>query len=185
MNIYSIYKVTNKINNKIYIGFDSQWPKRMISHFYKFRSNKAKHSALHLAIKKYGWDNFKWEVIYQSKEKDHTLKEMEPLFIKEFQSFKNGYNLTEGGEGTFGKKQSEKNKSLQSQTISERNKKSKWYNDGKNNKFCSFHPGNEWTLGRINQRPTTKGCKWYNNGHTQVLTKNPPKDWKQGMLPKK
>ena len=33
---------------------------------------------------------------------------MEPFFIKEFQSFKNGYNLTEGGEGTFGKKQSEK-----------------------------------------------------------------------------
>jgi len=32
MNIYSIYKATNKITGKIYIGFDSNWPKRKKRH---------------------------------------------------------------------------------------------------------------------------------------------------------
>ena len=33
-----------------------------------------------------------------------------------------------------------------------------------------------------NQKPTTKGYKWYNNGIEQKLTKNPPLNWTLGMI---
>ena len=100
-SIYSIYKVTNTINGKVYIGFDSNWPKRKSVHKSLSKNPTQK---FHKALKKHGWDNFTWEIIYQSKNKEHCLNVMEPHFITENNSFKNGYNMTLGGEGTFGKK---------------------------------------------------------------------------------
>jgi group I intron endonuclease len=181
MIIYSIYKVVNRINGKIYIGFDSDWPNRLIYHYYNSRS-KSKNYYIYRAIRKYGWENFSFDLIYQSKDREYALKIMEPFFIKEYNSFENGYNMTSGGEGTFGKKQSLENKTKQSRLISERNKKSNWYNNGKQNTFSIEHPGNGWSLGRLNQKPTTKGYKWFNNGKEQLLTNNPPNGWSLGML---
>lgn len=99
--IYSIYKVTNKVNGKIYIGFDSNWPKRKYSHksysktdnyFYKFYN----------AIRKYGWETFEWEVICQSLDGEYLLSILEPYFIEYYDSYRNGYNITKGGEGRLG-----------------------------------------------------------------------------------
>jgi len=101
MDIYSIYKVTNKINGKVYIGFDSKWPNRKNEHM---RQTKYLGRAFNNALKKYGFDSFDWEVIYQSKDREHTLNIMEPFFIQEYNSFGSGYNMTKGGEGTFGYK---------------------------------------------------------------------------------
>jgi group I intron endonuclease len=105
MSIYSIYKATNKINGKSYIGFDSAWPNRMNNHKHNASNKKHFKYALYNAIRKYGWDNFEWEVVYQSKDRDYILKEMETHFIKEYNTFgNNGYNMTMGGEGAFGYK---------------------------------------------------------------------------------
>lgn len=101
MQIYSIYKVTNKTNGKCYIGFDSNWPNRQYQHKSKAKKGKSNY-LLYLAINKYGWDNFEWTIIYQSTELEHTLKIMEPYFIMEYNSFQNGYNMTKGGDGTPG-----------------------------------------------------------------------------------
>lgn len=61
-------------------------------------------SIFHKAMKKYGIENFDWEILYQSMERDHTLKTMEPYFIQEQNSFiPNGYNMTRGGDGVFGR----------------------------------------------------------------------------------
>ncbi len=98
MNIYSIYKSTNKINGKSYVGFDSDWPKRYNDHKRRYIKGNTK---FYKAIKKYGWDNFEWQILYQSLEKDHCLLIMEYYFIKEYDSFKNRYNMTLGGEGTL------------------------------------------------------------------------------------
>jgi group I intron endonuclease len=103
MDIYSIYKATNKINGKVYIGFDSNWPKRQKDHKKDHKKIKGNHK-FYNAIKKYGWNNFEWSIIYQSKDAEHTLKSMEPFFIKEFNSYVVGYNSTLGGEGTLGLK---------------------------------------------------------------------------------
>ena len=108
MPIYSIYKVTNKINHKVYIGFDSNWPSRKQKHFWNCDNDTNKqHYKFYRAIKKYGKNNFEWEVIYQSLDGSHCKNIMESFFIKEYNSFIgwdncNGYNMTTGGDGTLG-----------------------------------------------------------------------------------
>jgi group I intron endonuclease len=98
MNIYSIYKATNKHNGKIYIGMDSNWPKRYIEHHNEIKRSKTK---FHNAIRKYGRDGFDWCLIYQSHDYEH-IKNIECFFIEEYDTFKHGYNMTLGGEGTKG-----------------------------------------------------------------------------------
>ena len=116
MIIYSIYRVVNKINGKIYIGFDCAWPKRQRIHKCNYSKKNFK---FYNAIKKHGWDSFLWEVIYQSKDRNHTLKVMENYFIEQYDSFTNGYNSTLGGEGVFGvrRKQSEDEKNKRKITM--------------------------------------------------------------------
>jgi group I intron endonuclease len=115
-SIYSIYKATNTINGKVYIGFDSSWPKRLKKH--KIDS-KFKNYKFHRAIRKHGWDNFKWEVIYQSYDYEHCLKTMESHFITEYDSFTKGYNSTLGGEGTLGHKKTISEESKKKMSISQ------------------------------------------------------------------
>lgn len=109
MKTYTIYRARNLVNDKVYIGFTANWPQRINGHNYDRRYGNADNKAFYNAIKKYGWDNFVWEAIYQSHNEEHTLSIMEPYFINEQRSwvgFKdcNGYNVTKGGEGTSGYK---------------------------------------------------------------------------------
>jgi group I intron endonuclease len=102
MNIYTIYKATNIINDKVYIGFTSYTTEeRTAAHLNNSKRIKNK---FYNAIKKYGWTNFKWETIYQSLDYEHTLGVMENHFIVEHNSFKHGYNSTLGGDGVVGRK---------------------------------------------------------------------------------
>jgi group I intron endonuclease len=96
----TIYKSTNKVNGKSYIGFDSSWPNRKKRH--KVNASSGKEGKFYEAIRKYGWKSFEWEILYQSEDKEHTLNIMEPQYIKEYDTFNCGYNMTEGGEGCFG-----------------------------------------------------------------------------------
>lgn len=110
METYTIYRATNKINQKIYIGFTAHWPHRINGHNYDRRYGNTD-KAFYNAIKKYGWDAFEWDALYQSQDFEHTLKVMEPHFINEYRSWVgfedcNGYNITRGGEGTTGWKRS-------------------------------------------------------------------------------
>lgn len=187
MIIYTIYKVVNKINGKVYIGFDSNWPNRQRQHIYnsnckstKYR--KHKNFKIYHAFRKYGVDNFEWQIVYQSQDRLHTL-EMEQFFIKDHDSFKCGYNMTYGGEGSIGKTQSEVNKKKQSELRTKMNLCSRWYNNGKKNSFSVSHPGDGWIEGRLNQKPSTNGRKWFNNGHMNKLCIESPGDgWCVGML---
>ena len=107
MGIYSsIYKCTNILTGESYVGYDSNWPSRKTKHLYDFLNENSKNYDCHFyrALRKYGIENFVWEVLYQSWDKEHCLNEMEIFFIQEYNSFSNGYNMTKGGEGTLGKK---------------------------------------------------------------------------------
>ena len=94
-----IYKVTNKINQKIYIGQTSNTlGERKKQHIQSaFNSRRPTKNYFHKAIKKYGIDNFQWEILEDNiLEKD--LNKREKYWIKYYNSYLNGYNLTEGGD---------------------------------------------------------------------------------------
>lgn len=94
-----IYKIENLINGKIYIG-------QSVDIQYRFRNHKSESfnpksnaydTAIHRAIRKYGVDNFSFDVIEECDQ--DKLLEREIYWINYYQSFGNGYNLTSGGEG--------------------------------------------------------------------------------------
>lgn len=108
MIIYSIYKLVNQQTGKCYIGYTQDILRRMDDHK---TSSVKKRNKLYNAVRKYGWDSFVCELLYQSLDGNHCLNVMEPHFIREFDTFNNGYNSTLGGEGSTGpKKQSSKRK---------------------------------------------------------------------------
>lgn len=101
-DIYYIYKITNLINKKIYIGFTSKSiEERFKEHKRQALSNYKKKYPLHKAMLKYGIENFSIEIVDTSDNYDYCLKELEPYYIKLFESTnKNiGYNIGTGGEG--------------------------------------------------------------------------------------
>lgn len=84
-----IYKTTNLINNKIYVGKDRL-----------HRDNYYGSGVIiRRAILKYGKENFKKEILEEC-EFEKELNEKEKFWIKELNSIvPNGYNITPGGEG--------------------------------------------------------------------------------------
>lgn len=98
-----IYKITNKINNKIYIGQSIDIERRWRAHKTEpFNINSDNYNTVfYKAIRKYGIDNFTFEVIEEcSKDK---LNEREEYWINYYNSYvnaeeSNGYNMTLGGD---------------------------------------------------------------------------------------
>lgn len=101
-----IYKVTNLVNGKIYIGQTKQdFYKRKRYHLFCLRNGCQ--FVFYRAMRKYGLDNFEWEIIDEAhNEKDIIQKEI--YWIDFYKSYiyaenSNGYNMTIGGEGTKGR----------------------------------------------------------------------------------
>lgn len=95
-----IYKITNTINNKVYIGCTvTSLEKRYYEHLYRCFKSDYK-SKLYNAIKKYGEENFIIELIEECNV--NCIYETEKKYIEQYDSFKNGLNSTIGGEGCLG-----------------------------------------------------------------------------------
>ena len=94
-----IYKVTNSINGKVYIGQTCQTiQKRWKQHVYQALAPVEYYkSLLHRAIKKYGEDAFTVEEL--EKCNNYKLDEREIFWINYYDSYNNGYNITSGGSG--------------------------------------------------------------------------------------
>ncbi len=86
-----IYKVTNKVNGKSYIGQTRNTVEFRWRQHYKAKDNKY----FHRAIQKYGKENF--EVITLEKCDVEKLNDREIFYISKYDTFNNGYNLTKGG----------------------------------------------------------------------------------------
>lgn len=88
-----IYKITNKLNGKVYIGqsvdIDTRWRQHI---------NAKDNFAIHRAIQKYGKENFKFEVLLECPVDMLNVWERDMIALYDCIS-PNGYNLTEGGEG--------------------------------------------------------------------------------------
>ena len=93
-----IYKITNDINNKVYIGKTvKSIEKRWKEHCIDSKKTILEKRPLYSAIKKYGIEHFHIEQIEECNE--NNLSDREIYWIEQYGSFKNGYNATLGGEG--------------------------------------------------------------------------------------
>lgn len=95
-----IYKITNLINNKVYIGKTERTVnKRWKEHVKNAKTDKYQNIILYRAMRKYGIDNFKVEAIDEVSNFE-DLDEREIYWINYYQSCgEKGYNATGGGEG--------------------------------------------------------------------------------------
>lgn len=80
---------------KKYIGQTLFETKRKAYHLCKSKDGNTK---FYRAVRKYGWDNFIYGIIDEFNKQ--ILDEMEIFYIKNYNSFRNGYNSTLGGDGT-------------------------------------------------------------------------------------
>lgn len=88
-----IYQITNLINGKIYIGQTNNITKRWSNH----KCGNSPDMAIAKAIKKYGADNFSFEILYRNISIDQ-IDELEIKIIAEKNSrVPNGYNVALGG----------------------------------------------------------------------------------------
>lgn len=92
-----VYRATNKINHKTYIGKSVNFEDRKYSHIYKAKKGLKK-SRFACAILHYGASNFDWEILVSNVSNEEALKKE----IEFIELYKPEYNLTKGGEGTSG-----------------------------------------------------------------------------------
>lgn len=97
-----IYKITNQLNQKVYIGLTSRSvEQRWKEHLQAVNSLKDKRP-LYKAIAKYGMKNFSVETIEEVE--DDFLGEREIYWINYYNSYNKGYNATLGGDGKWTRK---------------------------------------------------------------------------------
>ncbi len=202
-----IYKITNKINGKIYVG-KHIYDKPEIDESYWCSG-----SYIGRSIKKYGKENFTREIICTCDTLDE-LNEKEKYWISTLNALDNkvGYNLTRGGDGTYlcgennyayGTKRSDEDKERLSKKL-----KSIWSDpnsvfnsdeyrkrlsqSGKNRKE-SLTRNQNISLAKMGHTTSEEcrekiskaisGSKWYNNGVIQTQAHECPEGFVEGMLP--
>lgn len=98
----TIYKITNLINQKIYIGKTIRDPRiRWQEHLQYSHQNSRYNTPLYQAIRKYGAENFMFEVIEENIDNEKLLNEKEKNYIEIYHSTSHdkGYNIALGGDG--------------------------------------------------------------------------------------
>lgn len=95
MKTYYIYKATNIINGKSYIGQTRNYHTRVWQHL---RCYEKEDCAFHKALKEYGKDNFTWEIIETCNNRNKSI-ELEKHYIEFYDTYHNGYNENRGGVG--------------------------------------------------------------------------------------
>lgn len=107
-----IYKITNKVNGKIYIGKTSKTAQYRFKRHVQEAVSKNKlgrnNFYFHKALVKYGRDNFSIDVLQECETAEEAAK-LEIEYISKYHSQDHliGYNLTKGGEGVVGRKKTQ------------------------------------------------------------------------------
>lgn len=93
VKMIGIYKITNKINGKSYIGQSNDIERRFQEHRNLQRISRC---GIHAPLVKYGLENFTFEVIEECS--IEQLNDREKYWIKKLKTYPLGYNLTPGGD---------------------------------------------------------------------------------------
>lgn len=156
-----IYKVTNLINNKIYIGKKSKSAKSTEAYF---GSGKL----ISYAIEKYGVDNFRKDILEDEISNISELNEREKYWISFFSSTDKtkGYNLTLGGDGgdTYSNKSDEDKESWSKAA-------SKGQKSRTDRKPLSEETKLKISNSKKGQIPINKGTKWSDEERKKISEK--------------
>lgn len=105
IGVCGIYRIKNKVNGKVYIGQSRDIGRRLQAHL-RASANETDHrfqNPIYKAIRKYGSDNFVFEIIHKCDQivLKFEIDELEKEYIRKHQSNKTkyGYNATDGGDG--------------------------------------------------------------------------------------
>lgn len=98
MDTCGIYKITNKLNDKSYIGQSIHIATRWNEHISaSFNKNSIDYNfPIHKAIRKYGLDNFLFEILETCQRSQ--LNDKEIYWISYYNTTKTGYNISKGGQ---------------------------------------------------------------------------------------
>ena len=96
--MFVVYKITNLTNGKAYIGISSR-PASVRWSEHKVRTRQGvRNSRLYSAIRKYGPEAFSVETLTTTAS-ETEVRELETQYIKQFDTYENGYNSNLGGHG--------------------------------------------------------------------------------------
>lgn len=100
--MHGIYKITNNINGKSYIGKSTNINKRWLTHR-SLDYGRTPNKTLYKAFVKYGLNNFSFEIIEELTSENYFKEgsEKERYWINYYDTYQNGYNETLGGEGGY------------------------------------------------------------------------------------
>lgn len=162
-NVCGIYLIRNKINNKIYIGQSVNIYRRWTEHLragqpqkYSMKSIRDSKTPIHLAMQKYGINNFEIQLLEKCNKENLDIREQ--YWIKILKSNDNniGYNIANGGQKNFILKGEEHSQAKLNQqevneiinllkttnlTLSEISKK---YHNISNSTLCMINTGKSW-----------------------------------------
>lgn len=94
-----IYQIINKKNGLCYVGKTVNIEQRKATHYKELRGKCHPNPVLQKAWNKYGEENFDFQYETFEVENNEELNLLEKLYIKKYDSYENGYNLTPGGDG--------------------------------------------------------------------------------------
>jgi group I intron endonuclease len=113
---YSVYKITNNVNGKSYIGFTGN---TIFERFEQHKKDALKirdNRKFYNAINKYGVDAWNIELL-ESVDSAEFAKQKEIELIEKFDTYNNGYNSTKGGDGNNGMIMSEESNAKRSKAL--------------------------------------------------------------------
>ena len=176
MIIGYIYQIKNIVNGKFYIGKTEKTIKyRFSTHMSAGKNPK---DYFHNAVKKYGRENFKIEIVKYVYD-DDDINELEKHYIG---WLKPQYNLKEGGEG--GRHTPQTIDKLKNWKKTEEHKKK--LSEGRMGVKPLITPErNEKISKKLKGRNNwSKGRKWWNNGEVSVLSFEQPDGFVNGRIEK-
>lgn len=99
--MYYLYRITNILNNKVYIGQSNKENERWRQHKYFARQDEPV-QYIHRAMKKYGTNNFVYEVIVVCRTREDADETEKQLVIQyDSRNKEHGYNIALGGNVTW------------------------------------------------------------------------------------
>tara|TARA_Y100000310_G_scaffold48507_1_gene44956 strand:- start:111 stop:521 length:411 start_codon:yes stop_codon:yes gene_type:complete len=108
-----IYKITNQVNGKAYVGYTKYTPEQR---FHEHADSDRGYDICK-AFREFGKDAFIIETLYTSEDAEYTLRVMEPHFINLHDTFENGYNMNLGGSGLLEHSETPPRRKCQKTTI--------------------------------------------------------------------